>query len=231
MSSDVRAAGPAIRETRAVLVDDHQLVLEGLGNALRRQGMTVVGSFLDRETSVDFLAETTVDFLVVDLRLGDNSGITVVGEARRLQPMLKIAVLTSFDDVGAAAESVRAGATGYLLKDRPSEELGAQFRAVAEGHLVLDSRVASAVLKPAQLLGEQELVVLDLVAQGLTNKEIGSRLHLSHYTIKDYLSKAMRKLGTSTRAETVITAVQRGLLHPASGAGQLGGRGANAFGR
>lgn len=214
-----------------MLVDDHQLVLEGLGNALRRQGMTVVGSFLDRESSVDFLAESAVDFLVVDLRLGGNSGITVVGEARRLQPMLKIAVLTSFDDVGAAAEAVRAGATGYLLKDTPSEELGAQLRAVAEGHLVLDSRVASAVLEPAQLLGEQELVVLDLVAQGLTNKEIGSRLHLSHYTIKDYLSKAMRKLGTSTRVETVITAVQRGLLHPAPGTGQMGERGGNAFAR
>lgn len=231
MSVDVRAAGSAIRETRAVLVDDHQLVLDGLGNALRRQDMTVVGSFLDRETSVDFLAETTADFLVVDLRLRNNSGITVVGEARRLQPMLKIAVLTSFDDVGAAVESVHAGATGYLLKDRPSEELGAQLRAVAEGHLVLDSRVASAVLKPAQLLGERELVVLDLVAQGLTNKEIGSRLHLSHYTIKDYLSKAMRKLGTSTRAETVITAVQRGLLHPVPGTRPVEERGGDAFAR
>lgn len=225
------AAPPATRELTAVLVDDHQLVLEGLGNALRRQGMSVVGSFLDRESTVEFLAERAVDFLVVDLRLGGESGIAVVGAARRCQPLLKIAVLTSFDDLGAAADAVRAGATGYLLKDTPSEELGAQLRAVADGHLVLDSRVASAVLEPARLLSEQELVVLELVARGLTNKEIGSQLHLSHYTIKDYLSKTMRKLGTGTRAETVITAVQQGLLNPAADPGPRGESGGDAFTR
>ena len=231
MSVEACAAPPGARETTAVLVDDHQLVLDGLGNALRRRGMAVAGSFLDGQSAMDYLEKNSVDFLVVDLRLGSGSGITVVAGARRIQPLLKIAVLTSFEDMGGAVEAVRAGATGYLLKDTPSDELGSQLRAVAEGHLVLDSRVASAVLEPARLLSGQELMVLELVARGLTNKEIGARVHLSHYTIKDYLSKMMRKLGTSTRAETVIVAVQQGLLHPALGPGHPGERGSDAFTR
>lgn len=219
----------ATQEITAVLVDDHQLVLEGLGNALRRRGIAVTGSFLDGQSAMHYLDRHMADLLVVDLRLGSGSGIAVVAEARRIQPQLKIAVLTSFDDACAAAEAVRTGATGYLLKDTPSDELGTQLHAVADGHLVLDSRVVSAVFEPARLLSEQELTVLDLVAEGLTNKEIGARMHLSHYTIKDYLRKAMRKLGTSTRAETVIMAVQQGLLSPTPGPWRTGGSGGDAF--
>ncbi|MGH3466752.1 MAG: response regulator transcription factor [Thermocrispum sp.] len=203
---------------RAVLVDDHQLVLDGLSRALTRQGMSVLGTFVDGHSALRFLGCHVVDFLVVDLRLRDESGISVVTETHRRHPDIKIAVLTSFDDGGAASSAVRAGATGYLLKDTLTSELSRQLHDVACGHLVIDSRVASAVLAPQQLLSDQEMLVLKLVSEGLTNKEIGARLHLSHYTVKDYLSRIMRKLGTSTRAETVAKAGERSLLRPGGAA-------------
>lgn len=197
---------------RAVLVDDHQLVLEGLSRVLGRQGMTVMGTFTDRDSTLNFLACHEIDFLVVDLRLRDDSGIALAAEARRRHPDVRIAMLTSFDDSDSACAALQAGATGYLLKDTTSTELARQLCDVAAGHLMLDSRVATAVLHPQRLLADQETLVLELVAEGLTNREIGKRLYLSHYTVKDYLSRVMRKLGTSTRAETVAQAAQRGLL-------------------
>lgn len=199
---------------RAVVVDDHQLMLEGLTGALTRHGMSVLGSFTDIQSALSFLACHEVDFLVVDLRLGTQSGITLAAEAHREYPAVKIAMLTGFDDGESASAAVRAGATGYLLKDTSSAELCRQLHDVAAGHLVIDSRVAGAVLNPQRLLTDQEMLVLDLVAEGLTNREIGTRLFLSHYTVKDYLSRTMRKLETSTRAETVAVALNRGLLRP-----------------
>jgi DNA-binding NarL/FixJ family response regulator len=196
----------------AVLIDDHQLVLDGLTRALQRHGMEVLGAFLDAHSALQFLETRQVDLVITDLRLRGESGLAVVAEVHKRNPTTKIAMLTSFDDAIAAAAAVRAGATGFLLKDTLSGELGRQLRDVAEGNLLVDARVATAVLEPRQLLSAQELVMLGLVAEGLTNREIGARLHLSHYTVKDHLTKAMRKLGTSTRAETVAKAVQQGLF-------------------
>lgn len=199
-------------EVRAILVDDHQLVLEGLSRVLGRHGMRVVGTFVDGPSALDFLADHPADLAVVDLRMGEESGVRVVSGIRQLCPGTRIAVLTSYDDRAAAASAVKAGATGFLLKSTLSAELSRQLANVASGTLVLDARVASAVFGPQDLLTGTELAVLGMVAEGLTNREAGQRMHLSHYTIKDHLTKAMRKLGTSTRAETVAKAVQQGLL-------------------
>lgn len=203
------------RTIRAVLVDDHELVLDGLRRALTRHGMTVVGSFADADSALPFLACHDVDFLVVDLRLRDQSGISLVTEASGRHPDMRFAVLTSFADASSARAAIEAGATGFLLKDTSSAELCRQLHDVAMGHLVIDSRVAAAVLHPQRVLTDQETLVLELVAQGLTNREIGDRLFLSHYTVKDYLCRTMRKLGTGTRAETVAKAARRGLLDSA----------------
>lgn len=197
---------------RAILVDDHQLVLQGLSRVLGHHGMDVTGTFLDGPSAVSFLADHPVDFAVVDLRMDGNSGVRVVSDIRQRSPGTRVAVLTSYDDRAAAAAAVQAGATGFLLKTTLSTELGRQLLDVASGALVIDASVAAAVFEPHDLLTRTELAVLGMVAEGLTNREIGQRMHLSHYTIKDHLTKVMRKLGTSTRAETVATAVQTGLL-------------------
>jgi two-component system response regulator DevR len=200
---------------RAVLIDDHQLVLDGLGRLLQRNGMQVAGAFLDGPSALTFLGANPVDFVVVDLRLHGGSGVEVARGVRALLPKARIAMLTSYDDPIAANAAVRAGATGFLLKDTLSGDLGRQLREVADGGLVVDARVAAAVFEPRQLLNRTEVTILNLVAAGLTNRDIGERMHLSHHTIKDHLTKAMRKLGTSTRAEAVAKAVHQGMLERA----------------
>ncbi|MGQ0623445.1 MAG: response regulator transcription factor [Sporichthyaceae bacterium] len=205
-------AEPA-RVISVVLIDDHEVVLEGLRRTLERDGMDVVGCFCDGDAALAMLRSRPVDLLVVDLRLASRSGLSVVDAAHRTSPGTRIAVLTSFTDRAAAAAAVQAGANGFLLKDTGVSELAQRLRGVASGALVIDSRVAEAVLSPEQrLLSGHERSILELVAEGLTNREIGTRLHLSHYTVKDYLTRIMRKLGTRSRAETVARAVQQGLL-------------------
>lgn len=199
--------------SRVALVDDHPLVLEGLARALARGGMDVRGTFLDGESALSFLDRDEIDLLVVDLRLGEGSGLPVIRRARQRRPSLRIALLTSFEEPVSAIEAVRAGATGVLLKASPSAEIVRQLTDVAGGNMVLNARIAPAVLDPGETLTQQELAVLDLVAEGMTNKEIGQRLHLSHHTIKDYLTRAMRKVDANTRAEAVNKAAKRGLLH------------------
>lgn len=208
MSTAAAPASPSV-----VLVDDHELVLDGLRRALERSGWRVSGAFVDPEQALRHLATTSVDVVVVDLRLGGHSGLTVVEAVRTLDSEAAVAVLTSYADPSAAAEALRAGARGFLVKDTASADLVARLRAVASGDVVVDGRVAEALNGPAdELLGEQETAILHAVARGLTNRQIGAELYLSHYTVKEYLTRVMRKLGTRRRAETVARAVELGLL-------------------
>jgi DNA-binding NarL/FixJ family response regulator len=214
MNSD-DSAGADTRPS-VVLVDDHEVVLEGLGRALDRGGLRIVGTFLSGEAALAHLDRHRVDLVVVDLRLAQQSGLSVLGAIRHLQPDAELAVLTSYEDPAAASAALRAGAKGFLLKDTRSTELSQRLCSVAQGNVVVDARV-SAVLAgvsghSAPQLSEQEIAILQAVGEGLTNREIGARMHLSHYTVKDYLTRTMRKLGTSRRAETVTKATQQGLL-------------------
>jgi DNA-binding NarL/FixJ family response regulator len=207
MNSDEQAR-PSV-----VLVDDHEVVLEGLGRALDRGGVRVVGTFLSGESALAYLDRHRVDLVVVDLRLAQQSGLSVVGAIRHLQPNTEVAVLTSYEDPAAASAAMRAGAKGFLLKDTRSTELSQRLCSVAQGNVVVDSRVSAVLSGPsAGSLSDQEVAILHAVAEGLTNREIGARMHLSHYTVKDYLTRTMRKLGTNRRAETVSKAAQQGLL-------------------
>ena len=201
--------GPSV-----VLIDDHELMLDGLRRALERAGWTVSGAFTDPEQALRFLAGTAVDVVVVDLRLGRHSGLTVVEAVRALGLSTSVAVLTSYADSAAASEALRAGARGFLLKDTGSAQLVDRLRAVAAGDVVVDGRVAQTLGAgpEEEVLTAQEIAILGAVARGLTNRQIGAELYLSHYTVKEYLARVMRKLGTRRRAETVVRAVELGLL-------------------
>ncbi|WP_020497558.1 MULTISPECIES: response regulator [Sciscionella] len=205
--------GQGAQLRRAVLVDDHQLVLDGLARLANRFGIKVVAAFLDPAEAIRFLTSRTIDLLVVDLRLGSLSGVDLVRSARLLSPGVHIAMLTSYDDPTSAASALDAGARSFLLKSTPSEELGKQLRAAADGQSVIDVTAVPEDLSEAEIsLTPNERAVLELVAEGLTNREIGERIHLSRYTVKDHLTRVMRKLGTGTRTKTVTRAVQYGLL-------------------
>jgi DNA-binding NarL/FixJ family response regulator len=196
-----------------VLIDDHELMLDGLRRALERDGWTVSGAFTDPEQALRYLAVTPVDVVVVDLRIGRHSGLTVLEAVRALGLSASVAVLTSYADSTAASEALRAGARGFLLKDTGSAELVDRLRAVAAGDVVIDGRVAPTLGSAREeVLTAQEIAILGAVARGLTNRQVGAELYLSHYTVKEYLARIMRKLGTRRRAETVVRAVELGLL-------------------
>lgn len=201
------------RLTVAVL-DDHEVVLEGVKRALERHGVDVVASETVVDAYLDAVTRSTPDVCLVDLRLGGGvSGLDVIGRCRALSPRSRVAVLTSNEDPRAAKAAIENGASGYLLKDIGMTQLVERLGAVRDGNLVLDQRVVAGVLQPsAQRLSPNEVRLLTLIAEGLTNREIGARMHLSPHTVKEYLSKVMRDLGTRTRAETVATAIQAGLL-------------------
>ncbi|MCW2666466.1 MAG: LuxR family transcriptional regulator [Frankiales bacterium] len=199
--------------TVAVL-DDHEVVLEGLIRGLERHGVDVV---VNETAATPYLVEVERHrpaVCLVDLRLGGEvTGFDVVARCRELSPDSRVAVLTSNEDPRAAARAIEAGASGYLLKDIAMKQLVDRLEAVRDGNLVLDERVAEGVLRPQPgTRSPQNRQLLKLVAAGLTNRQIGAEMHLSPHTVKEYLSKIMRELGTHTRAETVATASQRGLL-------------------
>lgn len=201
------------RRWELALVDDHPLVLEGLSRLVQRYGMHTVAHFVSSSEALSFLDTNDVDLLVVDLRLHGESGLDLVTHVHKRKPWIRIAVLTSYEDPVAAKQAINAGARGFLLKDALSDELARRLRSVADGDLVVDNRLADAVLSPVDVtLEPRELRILSMIAEGLTNREIGMALHLSPYTVKDHLRRSMRKLGTRTRAETVAKAAREGLL-------------------
>lgn len=198
---------------RVVLVDDHEVVLDGLSRLLGRAGLDVRATFTAPEPALSYLAGHDVDLVVVDLRLAGQDGKAVVEAVHRLRPQTHIAVLTSYADVHATSEVLRVGAKGFLLKDTASDELSHRLIDVAAGNVVVDARVASALSHPPKVvLSEQQLTILEYAADGLTNREIGQRMYISHYTVKDHLARIMKKLGTTKRVETVIAASEMGLL-------------------
>lgn len=198
------------------VLDDHEVVLEGLRRALERYGVDVVLSETAAEPYLVAVTRLRPAVCLVDLRLGGQvSGLDVVARCQQLSPSSRVAVLTSNEDPRAAASAIQAGASGYLLKDIAMKQLVERLGAVRDGHLVLDQRVADGVLRPVTATATRrphDRRLLKLVAAGLTNREIGVEMHLSPHTIKEYLSKIMRDLGTRTRAETVAAAAQLGLL-------------------
>ena len=198
---------------RALIVDDHDIVLEGLRRALEREGISVVGATGDVDEAVQVARREQPDLCLVDLRLGPDSGLEAIPRLLDAAPGARVAMLTSFPEGRSARAAIEAGATGFIVKDTPVPELCRQLRAVVGGSLVLDQRVAAAVVRGGGVtLTAQERSVLILVAEGLTNREIGSRLYLSAHTVKEYLANVMRRLGTHTRAQTVAKAIQAGLI-------------------
>lgn len=206
------AAGMASPATLSVVVVDSQpVVLEGLDLVLGREGMVVVGAFADPAGATEFLLGGStvdlarVDLVVVEVQTGRHAGLELIAALQLGRPQVQVVVLTGVEDGAVATQAIRAGARGFLLKDVASNELCRSLRSVAEGNLVVDSRMASAILAPnSPPLSANQIAIVELVAAGLTNRQIGARLHLSEHTIRTYLSRAMRTLGTSSRAETVV---------------------------
>jgi DNA-binding NarL/FixJ family response regulator len=199
---------------RVMLVDDHEIVRNGIRGMLDAEDDIVVtaeaGSVVD---AVSEAARTRPDVVVMDVRLTDGSGIEATREIRAAHPDTKVLMLTSFADDEALFASIMAGASGYVLKQVKPGDLLRAIRAVGAGESLLDPAVTSAVLdrlrKGKHLMRDEKLArlspqeerILAAVADGKTNREIGEELHLAEKTVKNYVSSILSKLEVARRAE------------------------------
>jgi DNA-binding NarL/FixJ family response regulator len=198
-----------------LLVDDHRVVREGLRRCLDAPDLAVVGEAATGAAAIAAAAELEPDVVVLDARLPDLPGARVCSALLEARPSVAVAFLSAYLDPQLVAAAADAGASAYLLKDVEELDLADAVRRVAAGERLFDPRAAAAAIGargPTPRLSDQELRVLELAAQGCTNREIGARLYLSRHTVKEYLSNAMRKLEVDNRVEAVVEASRRGLI-------------------
>jgi DNA-binding NarL/FixJ family response regulator len=201
-----------------LIVDDHPVVRDGLrGMFESAPGFAVLGEAADGVEAVSLAADLDPDVVLMDLRMPGGNGVDAIAELTRRGARAKVLVLTTYDTDSDTLPAIEAGATGYLLKDAPRDELFTAVRAAAEGRTVLSpavaSRLVSAVRAPAaESLSAREREVLGLVARGTSNREIARVLFISEATVKTHLTHLYAKLGVKDRAAAVATAYDRGIL-------------------
>ncbi|MFF4733516.1 response regulator [Streptomyces mirabilis] len=203
-----------------LVVDDHPVVRDGLrGMFESAPGFTVLGEAANGVEAVALTASLDPDVVLMDLRMPGGNGVEAIAELTRRGARAKVLVLTTYDTDSDTLPAIEAGATGYLLKDAPREELFIAVRAAAQGRTVLSpavaSRLVSAVRAPASTqdsLSAREREVLALVAKGTSNREIARVLFISEATVKTHLTHLYAKLGVNDRAAAVAVAYDRGIL-------------------
>ncbi|WP_329285343.1 response regulator transcription factor [Streptomyces sp. NBC_00691] len=218
--SDLQAA-PA--PTRIFLVDDHEVVRRGLRDLIDDEpDMEVVGEAATAEQALARGPALRPDVAVLDVRLPDGDGISVCRELRSRMPELACLMLTSFDDEDALLDAIMAGASGYVLKQIKGSDLVSAVRTVAIGQSMLDPATTARLMhslrepeaaKPPEderlaSLSERERSVLDLIGEGLTNRQIAKRLYLSEKTVKNHISRLLGKLGVERRVQAAVIAAQ-----------------------
>jgi DNA-binding NarL/FixJ family response regulator len=196
-----------------MIVDDHEVVREGLRALLRRRNeLAVVGEADSVATAIAEARRAQPDVVIMDVRLPDGSGVEACREIRAERPETKVIMLTSYADDEAVFASIMAGATGYLLKQTRMQSLVDAIERAMRGESLLDPAVTQRVLERVRrsreekdeelsLLSEQERKILDLVAEGKTNKEIATEIFLSDKTVKNYVSSILSKLNLRRRSE------------------------------
>jgi DNA-binding NarL/FixJ family response regulator len=208
----------AERVISLLIVDDHPVVRDGLrGMFAAAAGFEVVGEASDGIKGVALAARLDPDVVLMDLRMPGGGGVAAIAELVRRGLRGKVLVLTTYDTDAHVLPAIEAGATGYLLKDTPRDELFTAVRAAAEGRTVLSPAVASRLVSRVRTPGTaplsgREREVLRLVAKGTSNREIAALLFVSEATVKTHLTHIYGKLGVKDRAAAVATAYERGIL-------------------
>ncbi|GHE38906.1 DNA-binding response regulator [Streptomyces longispororuber] len=215
--ADSEQSGPDT-PVRVFLLDDHEVVRRGVHDLLNDEAdITVVGEAATVEQALVRVPALRPHVAVLDVRLPDGDGVTVCGELRSRMPDLACLMLTSFDDEEALLDSIMAGASGYVLQIQGTD-LVAAVRTVARGQSLLDPSATAKLM--ARLRGEQrkreepeglterEREILDLVGEGLTNRQIGRRLYLAEKTVKNHISRLLAKLGVERRIQAAVIATE-----------------------
>lgn len=203
---------------RILIADDHPVVRSGLEGMLSKQAdFEVVGEAENGQAAVTLADDLRPHVVLMDLRMPEMDGVAATREIGSRVPEANVLVLTTYDSDADILRAVEAGATGYLLKDSPREELYEAVRAAASGRALLAPAVAQRLMShiqtpSRQALSTREVEVLALVRSGLSNKEIAQSLHLSKATIKTHLIHIYGKLGVDDRTSAVNVALERGIL-------------------
>jgi two-component system response regulator DevR len=205
----------ADQPTRIFVLDDHELVRRGLVNLMATTpDLVVVGEAATAAAALRRIPAVRPDIALLDERLPDGSGIAVCREIRSSLPEVRCLILTSFDDDEALYAAVMAGASGYLLKEMVGSTLLEDIRQVARGRSLLDPAVTQKMMErlrapaPADPLVKgltpRELEIIDLIADGCTNRQIGERLFLAEKTVKNYVTSVLMKLGMERRTQAAV---------------------------
>jgi two-component system response regulator DevR len=214
------------RDVRVFLVDDHEVVRQGVRSLIDASGdLLVVGEADSVETGLARVLAVQPDVAILDVRLPDGNGVELCREIRSRLPHVSCLMLTSYSDDEALFEAIIAGASGYVLKQVRGGELIDAIRRVARGEHLLDPAVTGRVMKrlsspspdDARLasLTAREREVLDLIGQGLTNRQIGERMYLAEKTVKNYVSGLLAKMGMERRTEAAVFVARREAAQPA----------------
>lgn len=219
-----------MKKLRLLLVDDQAMFREGLGTLLALQpDFEIAGEAGDGAAAVASAKRIRPDVVLMDLRMPGVGGVEATRRIKAAQPEVRVIVLTTFEEDEEVFAALRAGASGYLLKASPSEKLCEAIRLAARGESLLEPSVAAklvaeftrlaarvpAAMKPvvlAEPLSVREREVLRLLAEGLSNKEIGQRLNIAEGTVKNHLSQVLGKLGVLDRTQAALRARELGLM-------------------
>ena len=214
-SADDAAPSPI----RVFLLDDHELVRRGIRELLESEGdIVVVGESGSAQEATRRIPALRPHVAILDGRLPDGSGIDVCRDVRSIDPSIKALILTSYDDDDALFAAIMGGASGYILKQVRGNDFVDTVRRVAAGQSTLDPAMTAQVLERVRLgppkdrelegLTAQEQRILELIGEGLTNRQIAERMHLAEKTVKNYVSSMLAKLGLSSRTQAAIFATK-----------------------
>ena len=215
VGSQVKSSAVETDKIRVLIADDHVTVLEGLAAIIGRQpDMMVVAEAADGQEAVDLWTEHHPDVTLLDLRMPTLDGVGVIENIRKQDASARVIVLTTYDSDTEILRAIKAGTKAYLLKDARREELLDCIRKVNRGETCIPASLVeklAAGLSSESLTG-RELNVLELLAQGKSNKEIGVNLYISETTVKSHLRSIFRKLNVLSRTEAITVASRRGLI-------------------
>ena len=211
---------------KVLICDDQEIVSEGLNRILGHAGdIEVIGTASNGEEALEQVKRQLPDVVLMDLKMPLMNGIQATRKIKEKWPQVQVLVLTTFDEDEWLFDAIRSGASGYLLKDLPREELFRAIRGTAAGQNFLDPMVAGKIMQNVAQnaadvvqpsvhisLSEREQEVLDLMAEGLSNADIAGRLYLSEGTVRNYSSSIFNKLSVSDRTQAVVVALRYGLV-------------------
>jgi DNA-binding NarL/FixJ family response regulator len=212
-------SSPPGRQIKVFLLDDHEIVRRGVREVLEAESdITVVGEAGTAASALARIPALRPDVAVLDVRLPDGDGVSVCRDVRSKMPEVACLMLTSYGDDEALFDAIMAGAAGYVLKQIRGTDLVGAVRTVASGKSMLDPEAASRLMRrmreqaarsdPLAGLTDQERRILELIGEGLTNREIGERLFLAEKTVKNYVSALFTKLGMERRTQAAVLAAR-----------------------